>query len=191
MLAACANCVAPGTGPKGPGRSGMMLPTYEDAYGNTRYWAQDRGHFAARPFGRANFPVVMSGLGDVSPAFGAAVAIGSLLANGLTPSADAIRTFQRAAGISADGVYGPATRRALVSVLSATEEGRAIANRLPSVPSGGGGGGAPAPAPPPPAPSPGLLARLPDWTPWAVGGVAGAVAVGLVIWKLKKRKGGR
>lgn len=188
MLAACATCTAAGTGPKGPGRSAMLLPAYQDAYGNERFWAQDRGHFGARPFGRADFPVVMAGLGDISPAFGAAVAVGSLLANGITPTADALRAFQRAAGISADGQYGPETRRALVSVLSATEEGRAIANRLPSAPSGGGGG-VPSEGAPPPAPSPGLLARLPDWTPWAVGGVAGAVAVGLVIWKLRKRKG--
>lgn len=186
-MVACADCSARvGTGPKGPGASAMMLPRYVDAYGNERFWAQDRGHFGARPFGG----MMLGSLGAVDAAFGLAVSIGSLLAGGLTPNAETLRAFQQAVGITADGVYGSQTRDALVRVLSATSEGRAIANRIPSAGGGGGGGGGAQPGTglaPPVTTSPGILASLPDWAPWAAGAVLLGVAGGVVWWKLKKR----
>jgi hypothetical protein len=174
----------------------MMLPSYVDAYGNERHWAQDRGHFAARPFGGAEGPVVFGTLGAVDASFGAAVSIASLLNAGLAPSAELLASFQRMVGISADGVYGPQTRDALARVLRATPEGTAMANRLPSVaPSGGGGGGGGGGATAQPGArlvsSPGFFASLPDWAPWAIGAVAAGTAIGLVAWKLKKKRGRR
>jgi hypothetical protein len=173
-----------------------MLPAYIDAYGNVRHYAVDRGPFATAigDWGLRGFGQVTAEPGDEA-AWGAAhVLVSNLRAYGLNfyehaHAVSSLREFQRAAGLAADGVYGPATYAALRRREPSAPPPETI-NPAPPPDAGGSGGATPARQDYSYSPPPATVAGA-SRVPWVIGGLALAGAVGLFVWGGKKRKGRR
>jgi len=114
----------------------------------------------------------------------ATLVVANLRARGSGYSRDLMRSFQRAAGISVDGDYGPQTRSALLRYVSDVPTVASIRAGSGAASGGGGGGGGSSPTPTPTtttSPTERPLAAsegIPLWGWIGIGLAAGAVVIG-------------